>query len=119
MERYGEKEALAICELLHEKKAIDILALHIGDKTIIADWFVVASGNSVTQVRALCDALEEKADEMGLTIRRKEGYEEARWVVLDFGFVLVHLFHPEERAYYNIERLWEGDDNMIRYPVSE
>ena len=119
MERFGEKEALAICGLLYEKKAIDILAMHIGDKTIIADWFVVASGNSVTQVRALCDALEEKADEMGLSIRRKEGYEEARWVVLDYGFVLVHIFHPEERAYYNIERLWEGDDNMIRYPVSE
>ena len=119
MERFGEKEALAICGLLYEKKAIDILAMHIGDKTIIADWFVVASGNSVTQVRALCDALEEKADEMGLSIRRKEGYEEARWIVLDYGFVLVHIFHPEERAYYNIERLWEGDDNMIRYPVSE
>ena len=119
MERYGEKEALAICEILYDKKAIDILALHIGDKTIIADWFVVASGSSATQVRALCDALEDKSAELGLVIRRKEGYEEARWVVLDFGFALVHIFHPEERAYYNIERLWEGDDNMIRYPVSE
>lgn len=119
MERYGEQEVLSICELLYDKKAIDILALHIGDKTIIADWFVVASGNSVTQVRALCDALEEKAIETGLILHRKEGYEEARWVVLDFGFVLVHIFHPEERAYYNIERLWEGDDNLIRYPLSK
>ncbi len=119
MERYGEADALAICKVLYEKKAIDILALHIGDKTIIADWFVVASGTSVTHVRALCDELEEKAAELGLPIRRKEGYEEARWIVLDFGFALVHLFHPEERAYYNIERLWEGDDNMIRYPISE
>ena len=118
MERYFEKETLSICQLLYDKKAIDILALHIGDKTIIADWFVVASGGSVTQVRELCDALEEKSAEMGLTIRRKEGYDEARWVVLDFGFALVHIFHPEERAYYNIERLWEGDDNMIRYPLS-
>ncbi len=119
MERYGESDALAICKILYEKKAIDILALHIGDKTIIADWFVVASGTSVTHVRALCDELEEKASEIGIVIRRKEGYEDGRWIVLDFGFVLVHLFHPEERAYYNIERLWEGDDNMIRYPVSE
>ena len=117
MNRFGEKETLDICELLYEKKAIDILALHIGDKTIIADWFVVASGNSVTQVRALCDALEEKTDALGITIRRKEGYEDARWIVLDFGHIVVHLFHPEERAYYNIERLWEGDDNLIRYPV--
>ncbi len=119
MERFGEQDALAICKVLYEKKANDILALHIGDKTIIADWFVVASGTSVTHVRALCDELEEKASELGLSIRRKEGYEEARWIVLDFGFALVHLFHPEERAYYNIERLWEGDDNMIRYPISE
>ena len=119
MERFGESDALAICKVLYDKKAIDILALHIGDKTIIADWFVVASGTSVTHVRALCDDLEEKAKEIGLEIRRKEGYEDARWIVLDFGFALVHLFHPEERAYYNIERLWEGDDNMIRYPISE
>lgn len=119
MERFGESDALAICKVLYEKKAIDILALHIGDKTIIADWFVVASGTSVTHVRALCDELEEKASELGLAIRRKEGYEDARWIVLDFGFALVHLFHPEERAYYNMERLWEGDDNMIRYPISE
>ena len=117
MERFFEKEALAICEFLYDKKAIDILALHIGDKTIIADWFVVASGNSVTHVRALCDALEEQAENLGLTIRRKEGYEDARWIVLDFGFALVHLVHPEERSYYNIERLWEGDNNMIRYPL--
>ena len=119
MERFGEQDALAICKVLYDKKAIDILALHIGDKTIIADWFVVASGTSVTHVRTLCDELEEKASGLGLAIRRKEGYEDARWIVLDFGFALVHLFHPEERAYYNIERLWEGDDNMIRYPVSE
>ena len=86
MERYGEADALAICKVLYEKKAIDILALHIGDKTIIADWFVVASGTSVTHVRALCDELEEKAAELGLPIRRKEGYEEARWIVLRIFF---------------------------------
>lgn len=119
MERYGEQETMKICEVLYNKKATDILALHIGDKTIIADWFVIASGTSVTHVRALCDELEEKAAELGLEIKRKEGYEDARWIVLDFGFTLVHLFHPEERAYYNIERLWEGDDNMIRYPISD
>ena len=119
MERFGENDALQICKVLYDKKANDILALHIGDKTIIADWFVVASGTSQNHVCALCDELEEKAESLGLAVRRKEGYEEARWIVLDFGFALVHLFHPEERAYYNIERLWEGDNNMIRYPISE
>ena len=81
MERFFEKETLSICKLLYDKKANDILALHIGDKTIIADWFVVASGTSVTHVRALCDELEEKASELGLTVRRKEGYDDARWIV--------------------------------------
>ncbi len=119
MERFGENDVLAICKLLYDKKANDILALHIGDRTIIADWFVVASGTSVTHVRTLCDELEEKAASIGLDVRRKEGYEDGRWIVLDFGFALVHLFHPEEREYYKIERLWEGDDNLIRYPISE
>jgi len=114
--KHFENEALAICELLYDKKALDIMALHVGDKTIIADWFVIASGRAVPQVKALCDELEARAAEMGLTIRRREGYSEGRWVVLDYGAVLVHLFHPEERAYYNMERLWEDGENLIRYP---
>lgn len=115
MERYGEKEILALCEALENKKALDIVAIHVADKTIVADWFLIASGRAVPQVKALCEELEDKAFSLGLTLRRKEGYEEGRWIVLDFGFALVHLFHPEERAYYNMERLWEEGDNVIHY----
>ena len=115
MERYGEHDVLAICEVLYNKKASDILALHIGDKTIIADWFIVCSGRGVPQVKALSDELEDKAAEMGLFPRRKEGYQEGRWIVLDFGDLLVHLFHPEERTYYNLERLWDDGQNVITY----
>ena len=109
-------QALALCELLDNKKAVDIIALHVGDKTIVADWFVIASGRAVPQVKALCDELEARAAAMGLTVRRREGYTEGRWIVLDYGAMLVHLFHPEERAYYNMERLWEDGENIIRYP---
>lgn len=102
-------QALALCEVLDNKKAFDILAVNVADKTIIADWFVIASGYSTTQVKALCDELEEKAAERGLIARRKEGYQEGRWIVVDFGTILVHLFHPEEREYYKLERLWVDD----------
>ena len=107
---------LALCEVLDNKKALDILAVNVADKTIIADWFVIASGRSTTQVKALCDELEEKAAERDLIARRKEGYQEGRWIVVDFGTILVHLFHPEEREYYNLERLWVDDpQHCINY----
>lgn len=110
------EQVLALCEVLDNKKALDILAVNVADKTIIADWFVIASGRSTTQVKALCDELEEKAAERGLIARRKEGYQEGRWIVVDFGTILVHLFHPEEREYYNLERLWVDDpQHCINY----
>ncbi len=102
-------QVLALCEALDNKKALDILALNVADKTIIADWFIIASGRSTTQVKALCDELEEKAAERGLIAQRKEGYQEGRWIVVDFGTILVHIFHPEEREYYKLERLWADD----------
>ncbi len=102
-------QVLALCEALDNKKAFDILALNVADKTIIADWFIIASGRSTTQVKALCDELEEKAAERGLIVQRKEGYQEGRWIVVDFGTILVHIFHPEEREYYKLERLWADD----------
>lgn len=114
-ERYGEQEILRLCDILYNKKADDITAIHVGDRTIVADWFLIASGRNTTHVKALCDDLEDQAADTGLIVKRKEGYEQGRWIVLDFGFALVHLFHPEERAYYNMERLWDEHDNIIYY----
>lgn len=118
-ERFGEQEIRRLCGILYDKKAENIVAIHVGDRTIIADWFLIASGRNVPHVKALCDEIEDRAAEAGLEVKRKEGYEQGRWIVLDFGFVLVHLFHPEERAYYNMERLWEEDGSMIHYPEAE
>ncbi|MDR0840514.1 MAG: ribosome silencing factor [Christensenellaceae bacterium] len=110
------EQVLRLCALLDGKKAVDIKALYVADKTIIAEWFVVCSGRSQVQVKTLCDELEDKAPEEGLSVRRKEGYHDGRWIVLDFGHILVHIFHPEEREYYNMERLWEdGGQNCIDY----
>ena len=111
------EQVIKLLELLDSKKALDIIAVDVADKTIVADWFVICSGSSVIQVKAICDEILEKYEEAGLTLRRKEGYTEGRWIVLDFGYVLLHIFHPEEREYYNIERLWtDGANEVIRYP---
>ena len=115
MESLNKETVLQLCKILYDKKALDIRAIEVTDKTIIADWFIVCSGRGVPQVKALCDELEDKAAEMGLFPRRKEGYQEGRWIVLDFGELLVHLFHPEERTYYNLERLWDDGRNVITY----
>ncbi len=115
METLNKETVLQLCKILYDKKALDIRAIEVTDKTIIADWFIVCSGRGVPQVKALSDELEEKAAEMGLFPRRKEGYQEGRWIVLDFGDLLVHLFHPEERTYYNLERLWDDGQNVITY----
>lgn len=116
MAKYGESEVRELCEALFNKKAFDICAIHVADKTIVADWFIIASGHVSIQVKALCDELEEKAKELGMQLLRKEGYEYGRWIVLDYGSVLVHLFHPEEREFYKLERLWQDSDNTIVYP---
>jgi ribosome-associated protein len=104
---------LKLCEALYDKKAADIKAIYVEDKTIIAEWFVIASGHSMIQVRTLSDELEDKAAEFGLELRRKEGYTEGKWVVLDFANILVHVFYPEERKFFNMERLWADDPRGI------
>ena len=110
-----KKQVDQICDVLYNKKALDIVAIHVADKTVVADWFIIASGRVPAQVKALCDELEEKAPAFDLNLRRKEGYSEGRWVVLDYADILVHLFYPEERQYYNMERLWDEHNEAIRY----
>lgn len=104
-----------LLSVLYDKKASDIIAIPVGDKTVIADWFIVCSGRAVPQIKALCDEVEERAAGFGLSLRRKEGYAAGRWIVLDYGDILVHIFHPEERQYYNMEHLWDTDETAIRY----
>ncbi len=103
------EQALGVCEILYNKKALSIVAINVADKTIIADWFVICSGRVSAQVKALCDEVQEKAEALGLRELRHEGYSEGRWIVIDYGSILVHIFHPEEREYYNMERLWVDD----------
>ena len=115
-QRFNEK-VLEMAKILAAKKAEDVAVLHIENMTIIADYFVIASGRSTTHVKSLCDELEEDLGKKGISARRKEGYNEARWIVLDFSDILVHIFHREEREFYNIERLWSDGDNLLKYQL--
>jgi len=108
-----------IAEILDNKGATDIQILEVGHLTSITDFFVVASGRNVQSVHTLAEDLEEHLAEQGIEPRRKEGKNGARWIVLDYAHVIVHIFHPEERQYYNIERLWQDGANDEHYAGKE
>ncbi|MCM3765356.1 ribosome silencing factor [Neobacillus niacini] len=91
-----------------DKRAENIIALNMKGISLIADYFVICHGNSDKQVQAIAREIREKAHENGYDVKRIEGFDEARWVLIDIGDVVVHVFHRDERSYYNLERLW-GD----------
>lgn len=91
-----------------DKRAEDILALNMKGISLIADYFIICHGNSDKQVQAIAREMKEKAQESGYGVKRMEGFDEARWVLIDLGDVVAHVFHRDERSYYNLERLW-GD----------
>lgn len=99
-------------QLLDNKKAIDISVLEIGDLTPLGDYFVIASGASNTQVKTLSEELEDKLSEQGVEPRRVEGENSAVWILMDYGDVMIHLFHKDTRDFYCLERLW-ADANRI------
>lgn len=100
-----EKE-LFIKAILENKKGIDVVSLDLSSVTSVADSFVIASGTSVPHVKALCDEVEEKMSEKGMDPLRVEGYRSASWILIDYGDVAVHIFTPEARSFYNLDKLW-------------
>ena len=101
---------------LYDKKGQDIVALDVTKLTVITDAMLIASGRNVLQIKALADAVEDKLAEAGVPLLRRDGHQDARWVVLDYGTVLVHLFHTQEREFYRLDKLWEHDGNRIPLP---
>ena len=104
-----------ICAYLSTKKANDILSINVKDKTIIADYYIIASGKSSTHVKSLCSNLEEELSKGGLDPLRREGVREGRWAVLDYGDVIVHIFNDETRLFYHLERLWDEGNNIEKF----
>lgn len=98
--------ALLAAEAMEAKQADEVVILELTRFTPIADYFVIASGQSPPQLRAIADAVEEAMEAREIRLRHREGDEHARWVLLDFGAVIVHLFRPEARRFYQLEGLW-------------
>lgn len=105
--------ALAAAKALDAKRAKDIVALKVDEMTVITDYMVIATGRSVPQVKALAENVEEELAKLDLFARRREGMSEGRWCVLDYGDVMVHIFHEQDREYYQLERLWSNGQNEL------
>ena len=105
----AEEFAKKVCGILENKKAEDVVSICVKGKTEVADYFVVASGRSMTHTRSLIEYLEEELEKEGVSAIRSEGVREGRWAVLDYGDVIVHVFNDETRLFYHLEKLW-GDD---------
>ena len=97
----------AAARLLDTKKADQIDVIRIGDMTILADYFIIASATNTTHVKALADELEyELKEKYGRSPKQIEGYDSRNWIILDYQDVVIHIFFEETRNYYNLEKLW-------------
>ena len=105
--------ALEIGNILYNKKATDVVILDVHDLTVISDYFVIASGQSETQVVALYEEIRKQLEEQGMDIKHLDGVRSRRWIVIDYGDVIVHIFHHEERKFYNLERLWADAEPLL------
>jgi ribosome-associated protein len=109
MEYMENKELVQkIAVACDDKRAEDIIALDMKDVSLVADYFVICHGNNERQVQSIAREIKDKMDELGIDVKRMEGFEQARWVLVDIGDIVCHVFHKDERSYYNLERLW-GD----------
>ncbi len=95
-----------IVEILDGKKAKDITVINIKSVSILADYFVICSGTSITHIKTLSDEVEEQMGLIGFDTLHKEGYNSARWILMEYDGVIAHIFHEEDRSFYKLERLW-------------
>ncbi|HEI9427797.1 TPA: ribosome silencing factor [Staphylococcus aureus] len=104
----NSQELLAIAvDAIDNKKGEDTISLEMKGISDMTDYFVVTHGNNERQVQAIAKAVKEVANEQNIEVKRMEGYNEARWILIDLADVVVHVFHKDERNYYNIEKLYQ------------
>lgn len=114
-----QEAVLKIAQKLYERKAQDIVVLKVSHLTVLCDYMIIATGRTAAQVSALAEDVDGVAAEAGLSLRRSEGVNDGRWAVMDYGHLLVHLFHREERAFYNLEHLWNDGSNTVALPFDQ
>ncbi|QQY80438.1 ribosome-associated protein [Keratinibaculum paraultunense] len=107
-----DKRVSIITKACYDKKGFNVKVLNLKKITPMADYFIIASGNSTIQTVAIADEVEEKMETSGYPLLGKEGYQTGRWILLDFGDIVVHVFHKEDREYYNLEKLWADGEEI-------
>jgi len=108
------KEMARVCvEALEDKKGIDITVIDISSVSVMADYFIIASGNSSNQVQALVDNVDEELGKAGVSVKQVEGYRNANWILMDYNDIIVHVFDKENRLFYDLERIWK--DGKVIY----
>ena len=102
--------ATSIAKVLDTKKAANVKVLKVRDLTVLTDYFVIANGTSATHVKSLAEEVEFQLEQQGVRPLRTEGYDSKNWILLDYGEVIVHVFYPQAREFYDLEHLWADAD---------
>ena len=109
----NNKQNLKIAiKALEDKKGEKISVIDISKVSVIADYFIIASGKNANQLRAMADEVEEKLGKEGIEPRQVEGYAAANWILMDYRDFIIHIFNEEQRLYYDIERIWSDGKNI-------
>ena len=111
--KHSKETAKLAVHALEEKKAKDIRIIDISDVTVLADYFIIASGNNRNQVQAMADEVEEALYKAGMEPKQVEGYQTANWILLDYQDIIIHIFDEENRLFYDIERIWRDGKKVI------
>jgi ribosome-associated protein len=114
----GEYDASTIAremvDVAADKKAGDVTLIDIREVTTLADYFVLATGTSERQLNAISSGIQDRMDERHIALFRVEGVPADGWILLDYGQIIVHIFAPEQRAYYDLERRWKDAPTVVR-----
>ena len=118
-----EKSAKEMAKLayhgLEEKKAEDIRGINIEKVSVLADYFLIASGTNKNQVQAMADSVDEMLHKAGYPVKQVEGYQSANWILMDYGDIIVHIFDRENRLFYDLERIWRDGEAITLEDLSE
>lgn len=102
----SKKMVKTVINAIEERKGEDISVIDISNVSVIADYFIIASGNNINQIQRIADEIEEKMHKEGFSLRQTEGYDTANWILMDFNDIIVHIFNKENRLFYDLERIW-------------
>ena len=111
--RAAEMARIAI-EAMEDKKAEDVRVLDISEVSVLADYFIIASGKNRNQIQAMKENVEEQMEKNGFFVKHVEGYDTAHWILMDYGDVILHIFDEESRMFYDLERIWRDGKPVER-----